>query len=69
MAKGPGLMNEFEVSRGVRLTNTAARLERDRQLARQQRAWQRRRRRSVKLCKAVDAEQAAGQEPTGEVPF
>ncbi len=58
-----------EVSAGLRLTWTAKSVERDRILARQQRAWQRRRRRSVKLCKAVNAEQAAGQERTGEVPF
>ena len=62
-------MSNYEVSKAIRLTNTAARLERDRRLARQQRARQRCRRRPVTQGNAIDAERVAAQEPTGEVPL
>jgi hypothetical protein len=66
-------MSEHELSAALSLTRTAGRvarrLESERRLARQQLAWRRRRRRNVKQCKAIDAEIAAGQEPTGKMPF
>jgi hypothetical protein len=63
-------MSEHELSAALSLTRTAGRV------ARQHRAWQRRRRRGAQKPRGcvsqrvtLEAERKAGLPPTGEVPF
>ena len=63
-------MSAHELSKGLRLTRTADSIEKDRKLARQQRAWKRRqRRRRVQQRTPVESGDAAAEHGTGAVPF
>jgi hypothetical protein len=71
-------MSNYELPNAMRLSRTANRIKRDRELARLQRRARikRRRRPGAQLRRpcatqriTLEAERAAGHGPTGEVPF